>query len=107
MLTGPRSDPKRPVHFPRASDQIREAERSLGHRGVSGEGEPRMNRRAMMFRTAAAAAFAAALGRARSEGSGGSPSLNSLFDEFMKERLDISPLMVTNLGLDTGVRAQQ
>jgi hypothetical protein len=28
--------------------------------------------------------------------------LNTLFDRFMKENLDISPLFVTSLGLDTG-----
>ena len=50
-----------------------------------------MNRRIMMLCTAAAAVFSAALGRARAEGAEGSHSLNSLFDQFMKENLDISP----------------
>ena len=31
--------------------------------------------------------------------------LNALFDQFMKENLDISPLTATELGLDTGARA--
>src|SRR5215469_14001146 len=66
-----------------------------------------MNRRTMMIRTAAAAAFYVALGRARSEGKEASDSLNSLLDQFMKEYLDLSPLSVTYFGLDTGARAQQ
>jgi uncharacterized protein (DUF885 family) len=66
-----------------------------------------MNRRIMMLCTAAAAVFSAALGRARAEGAEGSHSLNSLFDQFMKENLDISPLTVTTLGLDSGARAHQ
>ena len=66
-----------------------------------------MNRRTMMLRTAAAVALCAALDRARSASPEGAQSLNSLFDQFMKEDLDISPLMATELGLDTGVRAQQ
>jgi uncharacterized protein (DUF885 family) len=66
-----------------------------------------MNRRTMMLRAAAAAVVCATFGRARSQGAEGSHSLNSLFDEFMKENLDISPLTVTNLGLDTGARVHQ
>ncbi len=34
-------------------------------------------------------------------------SLNALFDQFMKENLDLSPMTVTSLGLDTGERAAQ
>jgi uncharacterized protein (DUF885 family) len=36
-----------------------------------------------------------------------SASLNALFDQFMKESLDLSPINVTGLGLDTGARAAQ
>ncbi|HMH65904.1 MAG TPA: DUF885 family protein, partial [Rhizomicrobium sp.] len=34
-------------------------------------------------------------------------ALNVLFDQFMKENLDNSPMTVTALGLDTGARARQ
>jgi uncharacterized protein (DUF885 family) len=34
-------------------------------------------------------------------------ALNALFDQFMKENLDNSPMTVTGLGLDTGARARQ
>jgi uncharacterized protein (DUF885 family) len=44
---------------------------------------------------------------ALSQGTSGSQSLNALFDQFMKESLDLSPLTVTGLGLDTGERAAQ
>jgi uncharacterized protein (DUF885 family) len=36
-----------------------------------------------------------------------SKRLNALFDQFMQENLDLSPLLVTNLGMDTGPRARQ
>ena len=39
--------------------------------------------------------------------SGGDGALNTLFDQFMKENLDNSPMTVTSLGLDTGARAYQ
>jgi uncharacterized protein (DUF885 family) len=39
-------------------------------------------------------------------GSGGS-ALNALFDQFMSERLDRSPIFATSLGIDTGARAHQ
>jgi uncharacterized protein (DUF885 family) len=38
---------------------------------------------------------------------GGGGALNTLFDQFMKENLDNSPMTVTSLGLDTGARAYQ
>jgi uncharacterized protein (DUF885 family) len=66
-----------------------------------------MDRRTMMISSALAAAFAARSTRALAQISKGSPSLNTLFDQFMKENLDISPLTVTSLGLDTGARAKQ
>src|SRR5215472_9783169 len=37
----------------------------------------------------------------------GGPALNALFDSFMQENLDRSPIFATSLGLDTGARAQQ
>jgi len=40
-------------------------------------------------------------------GPGGDAALNKLFDQFMKENLDNSPITVTSLGLDTGARAYQ
>ena len=66
-----------------------------------------MDRRTMMISTAVAAAFAAGTTRARAGSNGGPQSLSALFDQFMMENLDLSPLMVTNLGLDTGARAKQ
>lgn len=37
----------------------------------------------------------------------GAPALNALFDQFMQENLDRSPLFATSLGLDAGARAKQ
>jgi uncharacterized protein (DUF885 family) len=42
-----------------------------------------------------------------SAGDSGAPALGRLFDRFMNERLDRSPLFATVLGLDTGARAQE
>jgi uncharacterized protein (DUF885 family) len=64
-----------------------------------------MDRRTMMLSTAFAAVFAAA--RALPQGTDNSKLLNDLLDQLMKENLDLSPLFVTNLGLDTGARAKQ
>ena len=64
-----------------------------------------MDRRTMLISTAAAVALAANPVLARNTKS--SPSLNALFDLFMKENLDLSPIQVTSLGLDTGARANQ
>jgi uncharacterized protein (DUF885 family) len=64
-----------------------------------------MNRRIMMIATACAAACAAA--RALPQSADSSQRLNALFDQFMRENLDLSPLQVTYLGMDTGARAQQ
>jgi uncharacterized protein (DUF885 family) len=63
-----------------------------------------MDRRTMMM--AISAALCAA-GRALPKAVDNAKSLNALLDEFMKENLDISPLTVTGLGMDTGVRARQ
>jgi len=61
--------------------------------------------------TAASALALAAPTRALGDtgGSGASPSsaLDKLFDKFMAENLDRSPITVTSLGLDTGARAAQ
>jgi uncharacterized protein (DUF885 family) len=64
-----------------------------------------MDRRTVMIGTAFAAVFAAA--RALPQGTDNSERLNALFDQFMKENLDISPLLVTSLGMDNGTRAEQ
>jgi len=64
-----------------------------------------MDRRTMMIGTGFAAVFGAA--RALPQSTGNSKQLNAVFDQFMKETLDISPLFVTSLGLDTGPRAKQ
>src|SRR5580658_8256907 len=64
-----------------------------------------MDRRTMMIGSAFAAVAAAA--RALPQGADNSKLLNALFDQFMTENLDISPLFVTSLGMDTGARARQ
>jgi uncharacterized protein (DUF885 family) len=64
-----------------------------------------MDRRTMMLGTALAAVAAAA--RALPQGTDNPKVLNDLFDQFMKENLDLSPLFVTGLGMDTGARARQ
>jgi uncharacterized protein (DUF885 family) len=35
------------------------------------------------------------------------PALNALFDQFMSENLDLSPITATGLGIDTGARAHE
>lgn len=64
-----------------------------------------MDRRTMMLGTAFAAVCAAA--RSLPQGTDKSKLLNDLFDQFMTENLDLSPLSVTGLGMDTGARAKQ
>jgi uncharacterized protein (DUF885 family) len=64
-----------------------------------------MDRRSMMIGTALSAMFAAT--RALPQSADSSQRLNALFDQFMKENLDLSPVFVTSLGLDTGERAKQ
>jgi uncharacterized protein (DUF885 family) len=63
-----------------------------------------MDRRKMML-GAAAAAVAGRTTRLLAADSPSSRALNALFDKFMQENLDFSPLSVTQLGLDTGARA--
>ncbi len=65
-----------------------------------------MDRRSVMI-SAVAALVAARSTRVLAQGNGASGALNTLFDQFMKENLDLSPLTVTELGLDTGERAHQ
>jgi uncharacterized protein (DUF885 family) len=65
-----------------------------------------MDRRNMMIGTVAAAIA----GRAARLGAADGPSsraLNALFDKFMQEDLDLSPLTATEFGLDSGARATQ
>src|ERR1700744_6120444 len=65
---------------------------------------PMLDRRDLLASAAALLAFpATALGAGQS----GDAALNTLFDQFMKENLDLSPVTVTSLGLDTGARAYQ
>lgn len=64
-----------------------------------------MQRRTMIMMSLFAAAFAAV--RARPQGTDSSQPLSILFDRFMNENLDISPVTVTYLGMDTGARSRQ
>jgi uncharacterized protein (DUF885 family) len=69
-----------------------------------------MDRRTMIFRTAAATALASTSLRVLAQAAQGkapSPTLSVLFDQFVQENLDISPLLATQLGLDKGARAKQ
>jgi uncharacterized protein (DUF885 family) len=66
-----------------------------------------MDRRTLLISAASAAVFAASSRRATAGNDQGSKSLKALFDQFMKENLDISPMTVTSLGLDSGERARQ
>jgi uncharacterized protein (DUF885 family) len=65
-----------------------------------------MDRRKMMLGTAAAA-IAGRTARLSAADGPSSRALNALFDKFMQEDLDFSPLSATELGLDTGARANQ
>jgi uncharacterized protein (DUF885 family) len=64
-----------------------------------------MNRRTMITSTALAAILAAA--RSLPKPSDNSKALNALFDQFMKENLDLSPVSATYYGMDNGARAPQ
>ena len=64
-----------------------------------------MQRRTMIMMSLFAAACAAV--RARPQGTDSSKPLSILFDQFMNENLDISPVTVTYLGMDTGARSRQ
>jgi uncharacterized protein (DUF885 family) len=54
-----------------------------------------------------AAAFAVTAIPALAAGNSSNPQLAALFDQFVKENLDLSPLTVSALGLDKGARAYQ
>ncbi|HEX9158684.1 MAG TPA: DUF885 family protein [Rhizomicrobium sp.] len=71
-----------------------------------------IDRRNLLLSSAGMAALAlsdaSALRAAAGPGSAsGGPALNALFDSFMQENLDRSPLFATSLGVDTGARAHQ
>ena len=69
-----------------------------------------IDRRTVLLSGAAASAFALApeaLGRAAPAPNQAGAALNRLFDAFMAENLDRSPVQATSLGLDTGARAYQ
>jgi uncharacterized protein (DUF885 family) len=66
-----------------------------------------MDRRTMMLSTAAATLLATAPRRLPAQDTRGAAALDKLFDQFMRERLDMSPLFVTELGMDSGARARQ
>jgi len=66
-----------------------------------------MDRRTMMIGTAVTALLAGTARGAAGAADQGSKSLNALFDQFMKENLDLSPMTATSLGLDSGERARQ
>ena len=71
-----------------------------------------IDRRSLLMSGAGVAAIALAdvtpsrAAAAPASASGG-PALNALFDTFMQENLDRSPIFATSLGLDTGARAHQ
>lgn len=70
-----------------------------------------LNRRSLLLSGAAVTAVALAeilpaQGKFAMSG-GGAAALDKLFDRFMSETLDRSPIFATSLGLDTGARAHQ
>jgi hypothetical protein len=64
-----------------------------------------MHRRTTMIGTALAAVATAV--RALPQATDSPKQLNALFERLMKENLDISPMLVTSLGMDTGERAKR
>ncbi|HTT81866.1 MAG TPA: DUF885 family protein [Rhizomicrobium sp.] len=71
-----------------------------------------IDRRSLLLSGAGTAALLVAditplLAEAPPAGDAGAPALNALFDKFMDENLDRSPIFATSLGLDTGARAHQ
>jgi uncharacterized protein (DUF885 family) len=71
-----------------------------------------INRRSVLLSGAGTAALLVAdvsplLAAAPAAGDAGAPALNALFDKFMDENLDRSPIFATSLGVDTGARAHQ
>jgi uncharacterized protein (DUF885 family) len=69
--------------------------------------ESPLDRRTMILSTGATVALATRPIYALAQGASGSRALSALFDQFMKESLDLSPITVTGLGLDTGERTAQ
>ncbi len=67
-----------------------------------------LNRRSVL-KSGAAASAALALTPAAfaATAPSGGVALNALFDSFMEENIDLSPLFATGLGMDTGKRAHQ
>jgi uncharacterized protein (DUF885 family) len=66
-----------------------------------------LDRRTLLASTAALLASTAVESPAPAAPAQSGTALNALFDQFMKENLDNSPLTVSQLGLDTGARAYQ
>lgn len=63
--------------------------------------------RRTVLKTGAAGAAVLALHPTAYAAPSGSEQLNTLFDTFVKENLDLSPTFATSLGVDTGDRAKQ
>jgi uncharacterized protein (DUF885 family) len=63
--------------------------------------------RRSVLKTGAAGAAILALHPTAYAAPSGSEQLNALFDTFVTENLDLSPLLATSLGVDTGDRAKQ
>ena len=76
-----------------------------------------LDRRKVLLSGAAATSFAALGGSLAQAGAkktmkkastdSGAPALNALFDQFMSENLDLSPITATGLGVDVGARAHE
>jgi len=65
------------------------------------------DRRSLLKSAGATAALLALTPHARAAASSSAEALNTLFDAFVSENLDLSPTFATSLGLDTGARAHQ
>ena len=63
--------------------------------------------RRSVLKTGAASAAVLAFNPAVLAAPSDSATLNAMFDNFMKENLDLSPIFATSLGVDTGDRAHQ
>jgi uncharacterized protein (DUF885 family) len=66
-----------------------------------------LSRRSLLKTGAATAATLAIAPSVRAAESSPGAKLNALFDTFMDERMDLSPIFVTSLGFDKGARAHQ
>src|SRR5689334_13173994 len=65
------------------------------------------DRRTLLKSAGATAALLALTPHARAAASSSAEALNTLFDAFVSENLNLSPTFATSLGLDTGARAHQ